>query len=92
MGRRKFDKEFKETIVELYNSGKKVSELNIEYNIDTGTINRWIREFNSETGSFKDENRVSLEKEIKELKKRNKILQEERDILKKAMSIFSVRD
>ena len=92
MGRRKFDKEFKETVVELYTNGKKVSELSSEYTIDTSTLNRWIREFKNDTGAFKDEITLSLEKELKELKKQNKILQEERDILKKAVSIFSVRD
>ena len=92
MGRRKFDKAFKGTLVELYNNGKKVSELSSEYSIDVGTINRWIREFSTDTGAFKDEATLLKEQEIKQLKKENKILKEERDILKKAMSIFSERD
>jgi len=92
MSRRTFDKEFKATIVELYHNGKKVSELHSEYNIDSGTLNRWIRESKHETGAFKDESTLSIEHENKRLKKENKLLQEERDILKKAVRIFSVND
>ncbi|EYE87218.1 transposase [Fervidicella metallireducens AeB] len=40
---RKYSEEFKNTIVELYNSGKSLSELSSEYGISKSTINGWIK-------------------------------------------------
>ncbi|MDW7692614.1 hypothetical protein R9C00_12240 [Flammeovirgaceae bacterium SG7u.111] len=56
-----------------------------------------MREFKSETGVFKDEATLALEKELKSLKKRLKDAEMERDILKKqgrlpGISIFSKSD
>ena len=39
--RRTFSKELKETILNLYDSGHKVSDLSRDYDIDSGTIYRW---------------------------------------------------
>lgn len=92
MARKQYDKEFKETLVELAKSGKSTVELSKEYKIADGTIRRWAREFKSETGAFKDEATLALEKELKSLKKQLKDAEMERDILKKAVSIFSKND
>ena len=89
MARIKYDKEFKATLVELVKSGKSTAELSKEYNIADGTIRRWVREYTAETGAFKDEATLAFEQEIKKLKKQIKNIEEERDILKKAVSIFS---
>ena len=56
------------------------------------TVYRWLKEFNSEMGAFKDDSTLAYEKEIRHLKKQLKDAQMERDILKKAVSIFSVSD
>lgn len=90
--RRKYDKAFKTTIVELIQSGKSVKEICTEYDLIGGVVHRWKREYEQETGSFKDEDTLALEKENKALKKQLKDIKEERDILKKAVSIFSVKD
>lgn len=90
--RRTFDKEFKTTIVALINNGKTVSEVCSEYDLNDSVVRRWRRESITETGSFKDEATLALEKENRTLKKQLKDAQEERDILKKAVRIFSVSD
>lgn len=90
MSKRNFTKEFKQTIVDLVGSGHKVSALSKEYSIAQSVIYKWIRDFKNETGAFKDEATLALEKENRELKKALKDAQEERDILKKAVRIFSV--
>ena len=92
MSRRKFDKEFKTTIIELLKNGKEVKTVCLEYDLDTSMVSRWRREFKSETGSFKDETTLIYDQEIRSLKKQLKDAQEERDILKKAVRIFSVSD
>ncbi|TDT63336.1 transposase [Fonticella tunisiensis] len=40
---RKYAEEFKNTIVELYNFGKSLTELSSEYGISKSTINGWIK-------------------------------------------------
>ena len=92
MERRKFDKEFKTTIVSLLDSGKTINDLCLEYDLNDGVVRRWRREFTNETGAFKDEATLVYEQEIKLLKKQLKDAKEERDILKKAVRIFSVND
>jgi len=90
MSKRNFTKEFKQTIVDLVSSGHKVSALSTEYSIAESLIYKWCREFKNETGSFKDAATLALEKENRALKRALKDAKEERDILKKAVRIFSV--
>ncbi|EIW01353.1 transposase [Thermoanaerobacter siderophilus] len=42
-GQRKYSEEFKNTIVELYNSGKNLSELSSKYGISNSTISSWLK-------------------------------------------------
>lgn len=94
MTRSKYDKEFKQTIVNLLSldNPKSVDEICKEYGLKKPTVYKWLKEFKNETGAFKDEATLTYEKEIRRLKKQLKDAQEERDILKKAVSIFSVSD
>ncbi len=41
-GQKHYTEEFKNTIVELYNSGKSLAELSREYALSKSTINGWI--------------------------------------------------
>jgi len=92
MKRRQFDKEFKTSIVDLLNSGQTIKSICSDYALKEATVYRWKKEFKSETGAFKDTTTLAYEKEIRQLKKQLKDAQMERDILKKAVSIFSVKD
>lgn len=92
MGRRTFDKEFKTTIVELLHSGRSIKDVCLEYDLNDSLVRRWRREFGNDTGAFKDATTLAYEQELRLLKKRLKDAEEERDILKKTVSIFSVRD
>ena len=93
--RRTFTKELKETILNLYDSGHKVSDLSRDYDIDSGTIYRWNKERKEDRPSFTGKGVSRLtdsQKELKALRKQLKDVTEERDILKKVVSIFSVSD
>ena len=92
MKKRQFDKEFKTTIVDLLANGQSIKSVCQDYDLREATVYRWKKEFKTETGSFKDEVTLAYEKEIRLLKKQLKDAQMERDILKKAVSIFSVKD
>jgi len=93
MGRRQFDLEFKHTIVELLLSGKKVKEVCLEYSLGSSMVSRWKREHSTASGSLKSKETMSEEQlELKTLRKELREVKMERDILKKAVSIFSKSD
>jgi len=92
MANLKFDKEFKTTIVNLLTNGQHIDLVCAEYDLKRSTVYRWKKEFKTDTGAFKDETTLALEGEIRLLKKQLKDAKMERDILKKAVSIFSVKD
>jgi len=86
--RRSFTDEFKEQIVKLYQTGKKVTELSRDYEMSEQQIYRWIREF-EDSGSFKAaDNRSAEENELIKLHKEIQQLKMENDILKQAALIM----
>lgn len=83
-------------IVELHQSGKSSREIARDFDLPSDMVRRWSREHLSRgSGSFSG-NGISTftgeQREIAELKKALKEAQIERDILKKAVSIFSRTD
>jgi transposase len=88
-----YNNDFKVTIVELLKSGRKSQELSKEYNLNNSTIRRWRREFDLKSGDFSKKRELTKEEiELKVLKKELREVTLERDILKKAVSIFSKSD
>lgn len=86
--RRNFTDEFKEQIVQLYLNGKSKAEIRKEYDLYASTLDNWIKQ-HQDTGSFKTKDNLSdAEKELIELRKRNKQLEMENDILKQAALIM----
>lgn len=82
--RRNFTNQFKEQVVQLYLAGKSKSEVREEYDLYASTLDNWIKQHQN-TGSFKTvDNLTDSEKEVIELRKRNKQLEMEVDILKQA--------
>ena len=94
--RRKYDREFKQMVVELSYNGKDINSLASEMDIRPDLIYRWRRLAEIHKGaSFPGQgNKIQTEeqKEIARLKKELRDAQLERDILKKAVSIFSKND
>lgn len=82
----KYSQEYKQTIVNLYHSGKTYSEIHREYGISYSALSNWIKQY-SEVKI--DDETVLTAKQIKELQKRNAQLEEENLILKKAIAIFT---
>ena len=82
----RYTEEFKKSVVTLYSNGKTQSQLCEEYGISSSALSRWIKlysEVKTEDGT------VMTAKQIKELQKRNALLEEENVILKKALAIFT---
>jgi transposase len=94
--RRKFDREFKLKIVELSYSSQNIKELASEFDLRPELIYRWRSEFATFEGvSFPGNGNKKMteeESEIAQLKKELADTRMERDILKKAVGIFSKSD
>lgn len=90
--RRQFSDAFKQQIVDLHHAGKKRSEIIKEYDLTPSTFDKWMRQSRT-TGSFKTvDNLTDEQRELIELRKRNKQLEMENDILKQAAVIMARKD
>lgn len=90
--RKQYSCEFKQEAVRLLEmSGKSASELERELGIGKGNLWRWKREFAADgEDAFPGHGRLTPEQErLRQLERDNEILRQERDILKKAVAIFS---
>jgi transposase len=86
--RRTFTTDFKKQVVALYENGKSRQDIVSEYELTASALDRWITQF-QQSGSFKEkDNRSPEELELMELRKRNKQLEMEVDILKQAALIM----
>ena len=89
--RRKFSKEFKEEAVKLIlEEGYAISEAARNLGIHANLLGRWKRDYEGggEEG-FSPESSVALKAELNRLRKENKRLKMEREILKKAAAFFA---
>lgn len=88
--RRKFDKQFKIDAVRLLeSSGKTATEIAEDLGIRQDALSRWKREFNQENQEAFPGNGNPRDEEVARLKKEIAEVTLERDILKKALGIFS---
>jgi transposase len=91
--RRIYDSAFKIKAVELSNQRSNLSELARELGIQVSLLYKWRKDFQEYgEGSFPGKGNLKLTPEqerIHELEKKLKDAEMERDILKKAISIFS---
>ena len=84
-GFKRYDEEFKQSLVNLYQTGKTQSELCKDYGVSQTAVSKWIKQFSQVK---LEDNTVMTDKKIQELQKRNAQLEEENLILKKASAIF----
>jgi transposase len=90
--RRVFSSEFKREAVELAaKSGKPLRELERELGLSDGLLKQWVRKAQKDgPEAFPGHGRLkSDDEELRRLRRENEILRQERDILKKAIAIFT---
>lgn len=86
--RREFSKEFKREAVRLaYESGRRLVDVARELELRPDMIRRWRRELGGGAGGAGS----AAEQEVRRLQRELSLVREERDILKKALAIFSDR-
>jgi transposase len=91
-GRRKYDKQFKEETVRLVTEGgRQVTEVARSLGIHENMLHTWKRKHQEDpSGSFPGKGHLKpQEEELRRLQRENAALKEDREILKKALAIFS---
>ena len=89
---RTYTREFKLEVLRLLEtSGKTATQLEEELGIGSTNISRWKRQFAKEgIQAFPGKGHLTdSEEEVRRLRREVEILRQERDILKKAVAIFS---
>lgn len=91
---RHYDQQFKLDAVRLViHGGQSVSQVSRDLGIARSMLQRWVQEFQGKAeGSFPGKGRLSKEQqELEELRRKLALAEEEREILKKALAVFSGR-
>lgn len=87
--RRKYDADFKKEVIRMIESGRTVPDVAQSLGIGTNLIYYWIKRAKKKRETPGVEPDISFDEEKVTLQKRIKELEQERDILKKALGIFS---
>jgi transposase len=90
--RKTYTREFKlETLHLVETSGRPIAQIERELGLSKGLIHHWKQQLSRDgEEAFPGKGRLKAQNElIRQLRRENKILQQERDILKKAVAIFS---
>jgi transposase len=90
--RRQYTREFKlEALRLLETSGKSAAQIERDLGIGSGNLYRWKQKQDQDgQHAFPGHGRLTPEQErIRQLERENAILRQQRDILKKAVAIFS---
>ncbi len=87
--RRSFSKAFKAEVVELVRtSGKSVPEVCRDLDLTETAVRAWVRQAEIDDGQ-REGLTTSEREELARLRKENRVLREERDILKRATAFFA---
>jgi transposase len=88
--RRKYDASFKEDVLKMISSGRSVGEISQALGIGTNLIYRWVKLSNINSNSSpSNDSGLNSNAEVDRLKAELRRTEQERDILKKALAIFS---
>ena len=81
--------EFREQMVELVRTGRTPEELSREFEPTAQTIHNWVKQTDIDSGLRSDGLTTEERSEFRRLKRENKQLRMEREILKKAAAWFA---
>ena len=88
-GRRSYPLEFRQRIVELVRVGCRPGELAREFEPTVESINRWVKQADRDEGRLADGLTTKEREEIRRLRRENRQLKMEREILAKAAAWFA---
>ncbi len=81
--------EFRARMVELVRSGRRPEELSREFEPSAQAIWNWVRQAERDGGVRQDGVTTDEKEELRRLRRENKVLREEKEILKKAAAWFA---
>lgn len=84
-----YPQEFRQQILELVRLGRTPDELSKEFEPTAQTIRNWVKQNELDTGKRKDGLTSDEKTELDRLRKENKRLRQEREILAKAAAWFA---
>lgn len=87
--RRPYPPEFREQIVELARSGRSMADLAREFEPTYETIRKWVRRAKRQEAADADGLDADEQEELKRLRRENRKLRQEREILAKATAWFA---
>ena len=87
--RRQYDDDFKKQVLKLVESGRPVAEVAESLGVAAYLIYSWKKQLNKKKGISKIDTEIVFDDDKLALQKRVQQLEMERDILKKALGIFS---
>ena len=83
---KKYDEDYKKSIVNLVENGKSISDIEREYGISRKNIYNWKYKYGK---IITADGSTTTNDDIDKLVKENRLLKEENEILKKAVAIFT---
>ena len=84
-----YPEEFRQQLVELVRRGRSMLELAREFGVTPTTIRKWVRQADLDEGRREDGLTTPERAELNDLRRENRRLKEEREILKKAAAWFA---
>ena len=88
--RRKFSKEFKAGAVKLVlDEGKPLSQVARDLDLTPSALNNWVKQEQADRTQGRTGLTTEEREELRQLRKENRVLRMERDILKKATAFFA---
>ena len=90
--RNPYPAEFRDHIIALARAGRSVEDLAREFEPCTATIHGWIKQGAVDDGDLSDALTSGEREEFQSLRRENKQLRQERDILSKAAAWFAHND
>ena len=89
LSRRKYDADFKAEVLKMVGSGQSVAYVSKALGVSENLIYRWKQKTEGKEKAVFEIDSASLSGENQQLKERVRQLETEREILKKALAIFS---
>ena len=81
--------EFRRRLIELVRKGRSPEEVGRQFEPSAQTIRNWLRQADRDAGRRTDGPTTEEQEELRRLRRENKLLREEREILKKAAAWFA---
>ena len=87
--RRQYPAEFRARMVDLVHAGRTPEELSREFEPSAQSISNWVRQAERDGGVRQDGLTSDEKEELRQLRRENRVLREEKEILKKAAAWFA---